>query len=206
MDGLSEDSTLLSAVLVADFIDRVTQNWLYLLIVTLTLWSYHAFVGKTDVWLTLCFVTWKYSTATILIRYVDPKQIGVFTGITLGICSFGCYILQRTSPRNGNGLNGDPRPRLIPSHTTHTRLFPRKHSFSYSQLSAGIPLDYSGNANGSTSVHGPSLSTQLRRLSRPDAWFYVNSTDHLQRQRSSDGLRGKLDSYLESEVSGPMAY
>ena len=201
MDGLSEDSTLLSAVLAADVIDQVTQNWLYLLTVTLTLWSYHAFVDKTDVWLTLCFVAWKYSTATILLRYVDLKQTGVATGITLAICFFGCYVLQMASPRNGNCLTGDARPRLIRSHTRHTRLFPRKHSFSYSQLSVGVPVDYSGNISGFISNDEPSLSTRLRRLFRPDAWFYVNPTDHLQRQRSPGGLRGKLNSYLESEVS-----
>lgn len=204
MDGLSEDSTLLSAVLAADFIDRVTQNWLYLLGVTLTFWGYHSCVGKLDIWLTLCFITWKCSTATILLQFIDLKQIGVVTGITLAICFFGCYILQMPSPWTGNGLTGDARPRLIPSHITHTRLFPRKHSFSYSQLSVGVPVDYSGNSSGFIPNNEPSLSTQLRPLFRPDVWFYVNPPDHLQRQHSPGGLRGKLDSYLESEVSSPM--
>lgn len=204
MDGLSEDSTLLSAILAADFIDRVTQNWLYFLGVTLTFWGYHTCVGKLDIWLTLCFITWKYFTATILLQFIDLKQIGVVTGITLAIYFFGCYIQQRACPRNGNGLTGDARPRLIPSHTTHTRLFPRKHSFSYSQLSVGVPVDYSGNVNGFISNNEPSLLTQLRRLFRPDAWFYVNPTDHLRRQHSPRGLRGKLYSYLESEVSVPI--
>ncbi|KAI1053670.1 hypothetical protein LB507_007182 [Fusarium sp. FIESC RH6] len=206
MDGLSEDSTLLSAILAADFIDRVTQNWLYFLGVTLTFWGYHTCVGKLDIWLTLCFITWKYFTATILLQFIDLKQIGVVTGITLAIYFFGCYIQQRACPRNGNGLTGDARPRLIPSHTTHTRLFPRKHSFSYSQLSVGVPVDYSGNVNGFISNNEPSLLTQLRRLFRPDAWFYVNPTDHLRRQHSPRGLRGKLYSYLESEDLDPSQY
>jgi hypothetical protein len=83
MDGLSEDSTLLSAVLVADFIDRVAERWLYSLITASTAWLYHFLTGNHDVWLTLGFVAWKHSAAAILLRFVGLNQLYLITVIAV---------------------------------------------------------------------------------------------------------------------------
>jgi DUF1365 family protein len=84
---------------------------------------------------------------------------------------------------------------LIPSRTTHTRLFPKKHSFSYSYLLAGIPIDFHGNVNGILSAPSSSNSMLRRR-----AWFYVEPADYLERGLQHLGLRAKLDNYLKSQV------
>ncbi|KAF5559555.1 cyclopropane-fatty-acyl-phospholipid synthase [Fusarium napiforme] len=63
----------------------------------------------------------------------------------------------------------------------------------------GIPIEVSENANGimSEDAHGPpSWFTQLFGLTN---FFEVRPVDHLQRIRSDNGWRGKLDAYLGSE-------
>ncbi|GKU01859.1 cyclopropane-fatty-acyl-phospholipid synthase [Fusarium langsethiae] len=56
------------------------------------------------------------------------------------------------------------------------------------------------------SFNGPSSSTWLPGLLRSKAWFSIDTADHLQRQSSLAGLRGKLNSYLESEDIDPSQY
>jgi hypothetical protein len=204
MDGLSEDSTLLSAVLVADFIDRVAERWLYSLITASTAWLYHFLTGNHDVWLTLGFVAWKHSAAAILLRFVGLNQLYLITVIAVVTCFFGYHILQRLLPGISSGRTGNPRPMLVPSRISHSRLLPKRHSFSYPYVAVGIPVDFTGNVDSTISFNGPSSSTWLPDLLRPKAWFSIDTADHLQRQSSLAGLRGKLNSYLESEVRGSM--
>ena len=91
------------------------------------------------------------------------------------------------------------RPLVFPCRTTHTRLFPKKHSFSYSYLFVGIPVGWRGSA-------GSLLSADLESLSSKDCgqnhgWLSVESADYLDRGDNVHGLQGKLDSYLRSQVS-----
>ena len=88
------------------------------------------------------------------------------------------------------------KPCLFPCQTSHTRLFPKKHSFSYSYLFAGIPVGWRGSAGSLLSADTESLQDTRRRA----AWFHVESADHLERGDSDQGLRGKLDKYLRSQV------
>ena len=90
------------------------------------------------------------------------------------------------------------RPLLFPCRTAHTRFFPKKHAFSYSYLLVGIPVGWRGSV-------GNILSADVRHLApkgpiAPKAWFEVDSQDHLERGDSDSGLRGKLDTYLRSQV------
>ena len=90
------------------------------------------------------------------------------------------------------------KPLLFPCRTSHTRMFPKKHSFSYSYLFVGIPIGWRGSA-------GTLLSADMESLpwngwGRWRAWFSVESADYLERGDSVHGLRGKLDSYLETQV------
>lgn len=91
------------------------------------------------------------------------------------------------------------KPLIFPCRTTHARLFPKKHSFSYSYLLVGIPIGWRG-AIGSF-LSADETNTQSRTSERQKSWFSVNAEDYLQRGRDSNGLKGKLQSFLISQVS-----
>lgn len=89
------------------------------------------------------------------------------------------------------------KPVLFPCRTSHTRLFPQKHSFSYSYLFVGIPVGWRGWIS---SILTADLKTLPWRGRKPkDGWFNIDSADYLARGDSIHGLRGKLDTYLESQ-------
>lgn len=91
------------------------------------------------------------------------------------------------------------KPIFFPCRTSHTRIFPKKHSFSYSYLFVGIPVGWRGWVS---SILTADLKTLPWRGRKPkNGWFNVDSADYLARGDSVHGLRGKLDTYLESQVS-----
>lgn len=79
-------------------------------------------------------------------------------------------------------------PLLIPSRTTHSRMFPKKHAFSYSYLFVGIPVGLRGRISNALSV-----DTQER------SWFHVSSSDYLARRYDNLGLAEKLKQYLHTQ-------
>lgn len=104
----------------------------------------------------------------------------------------------------GHGTLSNPqaiRPLVFPCRTTHTRIFPEKHSFSYSYLLVGIPIGWQGSVGSFLSADLESVPRQTQN-SRPAAkpWFTVEAEDHLSRGTHIDGLKGKLEVYLKSEV------
>ena len=88
------------------------------------------------------------------------------------------------------------RPLIFPARTTHTRIFPKKHGFSYSYLLVGIPVGWKGSIASMVSADVDTLED----LQASDSWFSVNAEDHLNRGRNKAGLIGKLRMYLESQV------
>ena len=91
------------------------------------------------------------------------------------------------------------KPILFPCRTSHTRIFPKKHSFSYSYLFVGIPVGWRGRIS---SLLTADLKTLPWKGRKPKiGWFSVDSGDYLARGDSMHGLRGKLDNYLKSQVS-----
>ncbi|UNI20588.1 hypothetical protein JDV02_006660 [Purpureocillium takamizusanense] len=74
---------------------------------------------------------------------------------------------------------------------------PKKHSFGYSYLIAGIPVGYKGDVNGIISAE-TQHSSKLAR-----AWYHVDAIDYLERGHAWLGLRGKLDNYLRSQGADP---
>lgn len=85
------------------------------------------------------------------------------------------------------------KPLILPCRTTHSRMFPKKHSFSYSYLFVGIPAGWSGCAGSLLSADGANKR----------GWFHVDPADFLARGDGHLGLRGKLDMYLESQDVNP---
>ncbi|KAK3678912.1 hypothetical protein LTR78_001365 [Recurvomyces mirabilis] len=79
-------------------------------------------------------------------------------------------------------------PLLLESRTTHSRLFPKKHSFSYSYLLVGIPVGVQGHMNRMLSVD-----------SQERAWFHIDSADYLARGSSGSTLAEKLKAYLHAQ-------
>ncbi|OAA68672.1 hypothetical protein SPI_00867 [Niveomyces insectorum RCEF 264] len=91
---------------------------------------------------------------------------------------------------------GPGRALLFPCTTTHARIFPKSHSFSYSYLVAGLPVAWCGNAGGMVSAGRQSAK----------GWFHVDPDDYLERGNGHLGLRGKLDAYLSSQDVDPSTY
>jgi len=81
------------------------------------------------------------------------------------------------------------KPLLLPCRTTHSRLFPKKHSFAYDYLQISVPVDFEGR-DGCVSVGN----------CQPRGLFHVDAADYLARTSSATTLQGKLESYLASEV------
>jgi len=81
------------------------------------------------------------------------------------------------------------KPTILQCKTTHSRFFPKKHSFSYSYLYVGIPVGWNGNAGGVLSTGAPGR-----------AWLHVSADDYLQRDSPGHDLRSKLELYLKSQV------
>ncbi|KAK3685903.1 hypothetical protein B0T22DRAFT_429924 [Podospora appendiculata] len=105
---------------------------------------------------------------------------------------------------------GPGKALLFPCCTTHSRMFPEKHSFSYSYLVVGVPVGWQGTAGGmiSTGVKTKSglsswfsLTPQARK-----GWYDIDAGDYLQRGMAELGLRGKLDAYLRTQDVDPAIY
>jgi len=80
-------------------------------------------------------------------------------------------------------------PLILASRTSHSRLFPRKHAFSYSYLLVGIPVGIHGHVSGLLSVDSP-----------PRGWgFHVDAADYLERGHAHLTLAEKLQRYLHRQ-------
>ncbi|CAK7206995.1 hypothetical protein SEUCBS139899_009803 [Sporothrix eucalyptigena] len=126
-------------------------------------------------------LTWAVSLATLAIVAVffkaEPGQQ---------------YETSPESPWTGPG-----KPLLLPCITTHTRLFPKMHSFVYSYLVVGVPVGWTGACNGMISVAG---------ARQKKGWYHIDAEDYLERGNGHLGLRGKLDAHLVSQGADPARY
>ncbi|KAF2718745.1 hypothetical protein K431DRAFT_287344 [Polychaeton citri CBS 116435] len=170
---------------------RKDLNWFQDLVTTLLV---HAvFSSVTGIWrLPSLKSTFNLSS--------DSRQIYLSVFSLLGACG----ALAGAIGRRGHQLEVDekqPRqplhrqiideqlipPLLIPSRTTHSRLFPKKHSFGYSYFLVGIPVGLRGRVGSALSVDSESK-----------AWFDISADDYLIRGISGT-LAEKLHSYLHTQ-------
>lgn len=95
------------------------------------------------------------------------------------------------------------KPMLFPTKTSHLRLFPKRHGFSYSYLLTGIPIGWTGSSGGMISVDekNDGLTWYRRLLSfRPmSPWYVVDGDSYLERGHVSGGLEGKLKRFLHDQ-------
>lgn len=91
-------------------------------------------------------------------------------------------------------LETDLQTRLFECRTTHRRLFPAKHSFSYSYFMVGVPVCWKNS-------HQQVLFTNAGAHSRPlhKTGFSVCADDYLARGQHEHGLAGKLNDYLTTQ-------
>ena len=161
--------------------------------------------GKTDVVLLFGFVilrNWK-----LAIGILQSDSLRSLFGIMIGAASvFGlAQLIQRWKkrPARRDTLSREgPKPLFFPSRTTHTRLFPKKHSFSYSYLLVGIPIGWKGSVGDILAAdQGHGNVTDDIQAGYVGGFFYsVDAADYLERGNAHTGLDGKLKKYLESQV------
>lgn len=80
-------------------------------------------------------------------------------------------------------------PMILPARTSHSRMFPTQHSFSYSYLQVLVPVGFSGKCGQLLSVGNV----------RWKGWFHVSAADYLNRNSSSTSLKTKLSEYLNTQ-------
>lgn len=154
----------------------------------------------------ICLYAYRHGILTHAIWIVGC--IALYVSLSIAFCSaiFSLCSHMNVFPYRGTPdqferspkTENHPRPLLFPGQTTHTRLFPKKHSFSYSYLLVGIPVGWRSQVN--TFVSADLQSKPVDRSHNHKAWFHVNAEDHLERGGHVDGLRGKLDDFLEAQV------
>jgi len=157
-----------------------------------------AFIGKQEVIL------------DVVDRYIDFAT--VITSLKAGAALLAILcLLQVIRFFKGLSQSSSPddsfpaKPMVFPCRTSHTRMFPTKRSFSYTYLLAGIPVGWKGSTGGMLSADVETKPAtwyqELFSLKPLGAWFTVSGDDYFERGHLKEGLEGKLQKFLESEVS-----
>lgn len=110
--------------------------------------------------------------------------------------------VTRTKTKD-TALSHSLKPLIFPCRTTHTRMFPKRHSFSYSYLLVGIPVGWHGSVGSLLSADGEGCFGETEEIishQQQRSWFNVEAADYLERGSHSLGLKGKLVLYLKSQV------
>ena len=191
---------------------------LLLLLGYFSLWilriAFHTLPGQRSTLVSICFALWKnraYIRASLRDITVVGEWYALVASLFLGILiSYGFYAF------NASQLIGPPRLRLdaknshkvddnlldyhlFPCQTTHSRFFPKKHSFKYSYLLVGVPLPAEAGELSDTSAQPIDESVEVKNK-RPQVWFHVKSQNHLGRDGTRLSLRAKLNAYLIDQV------
>ena len=97
------------------------------------------------------------------------------------------------------------KPLIFPCRTSHTRMFPQKHSFSYSYLLVGIPIGFQGSSGSLLTPGRKEFLNESKETKhtpkKARLWFRVEAADYLSRGNHTLSLEGKLHAYLRSQVS-----
>ncbi|KAI1086770.1 hypothetical protein F5B19DRAFT_118160 [Rostrohypoxylon terebratum] len=159
----------------------------------ITLYLFTAFASPRNTFLFLIFLIGGAFPGLHLrdVVYTHRAEILVLAASTwIASLAYSSYARRTSRVVNLSTWDGPGRPLLFPCKTTHTRFFPKKHSFEYSYLLVGIPVGWTGTAGGMISNDGNGTGTK--------GWYNVNAADYLERGGGHLGLRGKLDAYLKS--------
>ncbi|KAK5652464.1 hypothetical protein OQA88_10508 [Cercophora sp. LCS_1] len=142
----------------------------------------------------------------LLVEHIDAtllEKLARLAGSGSLALVLAIMIVQRVAMAREKRWDGPGKILLFPSRTTHSRIFPKKHSFSYSYLVVGVPVNWEGTAGGIVSV-GTNNGGLFSWLSK--GWYTIDPGDYLDRGRAELGLRGKLDAYLQDQGADPASY
>lgn len=144
----------------------------------------------------LAFVSLYINPAVV----IDFAKAGAALFTILQILRYFMGLKALSSPSDGFLA----KPMIFPCRTSHTRLFPKIHSFSYSYLWVGIPVGWRGSVGGMLSSDASKQSYPwYMRLLSPNAggaWNTVDGDDYLGRGHVDGGLQEKLQNYLQSQA------
>ncbi len=131
------------------------------------------------------------------LRYTSKASIAIIACVGVSIFARLLFALRvKRGPIVVQSWPGPGKVLLLPCRTSHSRVFPQKHSFSYSYLAVGVPVGFEGTAGGLVSVEAGDKSKQ-----GPRGWFIIDPEDYLERGKPGLSLREKLDDYLRAQVS-----
>lgn len=193
MDGITEESPLAPVLLLWDYAERLTEapgvQYVVLWVAVHTL----LFGVRRDLVVTLVLLWyWNHAlTKQLFLQALSLKTALALLAAVLAMSSIKSRLKFVLAGEPGASWPGMAKPYFIPCRTTHTRFFPKKHSFSYSYLLVGVPVGCRANVNGMLSMDFGNGGL---------AWYDVDPADYLQRGSGHLGLRGKLDSFLVSQV------
>ncbi|KAI8930879.1 hypothetical protein NX059_011896 [Plenodomus lindquistii] len=86
-----------------------------------------------------------------------------------------------------------PKAKIFPCKTTHARMFPKKHAFSYSYLQVGFPII------PETVTAGEMHVSSGRDRTLGSWWLRIRAEDYLDRGNADLGFYGKLKMYLREQ-------
>ncbi|AEO55927.1 hypothetical protein MYCTH_2300262 [Thermothelomyces thermophilus ATCC 42464] len=173
---------------------------------------------------TVCSVLLPATASGQLVLLLAPKHSDLFVGFpghgllwkalqaALGTSILVLLFLWSLRATGGtfepSCCTGSEKVSLYPCRTTHSRLLPKQHSFSYSYLLVGIPVSFEGNAGGMVSVRAKARPGLLSwfPIGFFGGWFTVDAGDYLERGKSELSLREKLDRYLLNQGVCPKTY
>ncbi|PVH84877.1 hypothetical protein DL98DRAFT_546643 [Cadophora sp. DSE1049] len=111
-------------------------------------------------------------------------QFGLLSCFSVIVVLMG-FLLLPFRKTHATAWHGPGQSYLIPCRTTHSRLFPVKHSFSYSYLTVGIAVGYKGSVNRMIGVDEHSCSPVWSKVPFGKlftrSWFSIRASDYLQR-------------------------
>lgn len=157
----------------------------------------------------ISFTRNKESLQEVAATYVNKELLSAL--LTTGAVVFTLsqilrYVKALKEPTTS--LDGfSTEPMLFPCRTSHRRFFPTKHSFEYSYLLAGVPVGWKGSVGGMLSADDPVMILPWHRrlfsLKQGAAWHVVSGDDYLARGHHANGLKGKLQDFLQTQVCLP---
>lgn len=172
----------------------------------------------TDAGTVLLISAIRHHDLVFAVSVSSVRTIG-FNNALLVVCFTAAAILLRLCWKHGTAINlnrgiepetpiKNPRlkPMLFPCKTTHTRLSPKNHSFSYCFLYAGIPVGWKGEARTLLSADSSAAKRQRGQSLMSGTWFSVEAEDYLGKGSNPDGLKGKLHCYLWAQGVDPSSY
>ena len=163
---------------------------------------YYIFLAKPIDLLFILLISIYHYRTHIVLWCLNGFPLGAAAAFSIAFMST-CFVLPHLiSSSQKDELDSSFSPVIIPGKTTHTRLFPKTHKFSYPYLLVAVPVGLRANVNSLLS-----LDEDTKQLNAWQRWimlatpYKVDGQDYLERQECAGGLRGKLDRFLKSKVS-----